>query len=366
MRIGVIGVGVVGASIGWHLADRGVEVVMVDAGQPGHGVTNWTFSWVNASNKTETKEYFDLNVAGVAAHMQLAATLGPGDWWHPSGHLRWFEDPTGAEGLQNQVDLLRSWGYDAAVWEAGKARRLLEPEVEFPSDDTPVAVFGNEGWVHGRSLVDRLVADAQLHGAEVRVESSVVGITVRDGRVSAIALAGGRELEVDGVVNAAGPAGAGISALVGRDLPMRDEPGLVVRLQCGRVPIRRAMHAPHVELRPDGEDLVAIHSREIDTLIEPDEGWGELAERLRQLAVDVVPALGPSQLVGSKVAMRPIPGDGLPSVGALEGLTGYYEAITHSGVTLAIIVGRLLAQEIAEGTVDELVKPFRPGRFPSR
>ena len=109
MRIGVIGVGIVGASVGWHLARHGVEVVMIDAGQPGEGVTNWTFSWVNASNKTETREYFELNVAGMAAHRDLAAALPPGEWWHPSGHMRWFEDPDGAEGLQRLVHLLGSW-----------------------------------------------------------------------------------------------------------------------------------------------------------------------------------------------------------------------------------------------------------------
>ncbi|MGD0391832.1 MAG: FAD-dependent oxidoreductase, partial [Acidimicrobiales bacterium] len=144
MRIGVIGVGIVGASTGWHLAKRGVDVVMVDAGRSGEGVTNWTFSWVNASNKTQTREYFDLNVAGMAAHADLAGVLGSGDWWHPSGHVRWYH--VGAERLRAHVDLLRSWGYEATVWEAGRVRRLLEPEVEFPSDETPVAVFRNEGW----------------------------------------------------------------------------------------------------------------------------------------------------------------------------------------------------------------------------
>ncbi|MGP0029438.1 MAG: NAD(P)/FAD-dependent oxidoreductase [Acidimicrobiales bacterium] len=363
MRIGVIGVGIVGASIGWHLANHGVEVVMIDARTPGEGVTNWTFSWVNASNKTETKEYFDLNVAGVAAHVDLAATLATGDWWHPSGHLRWFEDSRGAEGLKNQVDLLGSWGYDATVWEAQRARRLLEPEVVFPSDDTPVAVFRDEGWVQGRSLVDRLVHAAENLGAELWTDSTVTGITIRDGQANEIGLADGRTIEADGVVNAAGPAGGQISALVGRDLPMRDEPGIVARLRCDRVPIRRAMHSPHVELRPDGEDLVAIHSREIDGLIDRGTEPHELATRLRELAVEVVPALGTAELVGSSVAMRPIPGDGFPSVGAVTGIDGYYEAITHSGITLGIIIGRLLSEELVEGTVDDLLKPFRPARF---
>jgi glycine/D-amino acid oxidase-like deaminating enzyme len=361
MRIGVIGVGIVGASTGWHLAKRGVDVVMIDAGQPGEGVTNWTFSWVNASNKTETREYFDLNVAGLAAHADLASALDSADWWHPSGHLRWSESGIGAEGLQRHVELLRSWGYDATVWEAERVRRVLEPEVEFPSDGTPVALFRDEGWVQGRSLVGTLVADARRLGAELWVESMATGIALRESHAE-VALADGRRLAVDGVVNAAGPAGNRVAAFVGRDLPMRDEPGMVARLRCRPVPIHRAMHAPHVEVRPDGDDLVAIHSREIDELIGRDTPQ-QLVTRLFGLAVDVVPALGASELVGSTVAMRPIPGDGFPSVGAVEGLDGYYEAITHSGITLGIIVGRLLAQEVSEGTVDELIRPFRPGRF---
>ncbi len=53
MRVAVIGSGVVGSGVGWHLARRGASAVMIDAARPGAGVTNWTFSWVNASNKTK-------------------------------------------------------------------------------------------------------------------------------------------------------------------------------------------------------------------------------------------------------------------------------------------------------------------------
>lgn len=51
-RVAVIGVGILGASVGWNLSRNGAKVVLIDAGQPGEGVTNWSFSWVNASNKT--------------------------------------------------------------------------------------------------------------------------------------------------------------------------------------------------------------------------------------------------------------------------------------------------------------------------
>jgi hypothetical protein len=59
------------------------------------------------------------------------------------------------------------------------------------------------------------------------------------------------------VVNAAGPAAGDIAGFVGRTLPMRDEPGLVARLRCDHVPIRRVMHAPHVELRPHDRSRIA-------------------------------------------------------------------------------------------------------------
>jgi glycine/D-amino acid oxidase-like deaminating enzyme len=362
MRIGVVGAGIIGASVGWHLARRGVEVVMIDAKRPGKGVTDWTFSWANASNKTETKAYFDLNVAGLAAHMDLAASLFPGKWWHQSGHLRWCDDSQEEEKLRQQVDLLRSWDYDAAIWGAGRAGRVLEPEVAFPTDSTSVAVFRDEGWVQGRQLVDRLVEEAENLGARVLVDSPVTGITVRDAQVNELLLRDGRTVAVDGAVNAAGPAGAQVSGLVGRTLPMRDEPGMVARLRCDQVPIRRAMHSPHVELRPDGPGLVVVHSREIDARIGQDSPQ-LLVEQLRGLATDAVPALRTAELVASRVATRPIPGDGFPSVGAVTGLHGYYEAITHSGITLGVLIGRVLATEIIEGTVDDLIRPFRPDRF---
>jgi glycine/D-amino acid oxidase-like deaminating enzyme len=38
--------------------------------------------------------------------------------------------------------------------------------------------------------------------------------------------------------------------------------------------------------------------------------------------------------------------------------------VTHSGVTLGPLIGRLLAQEILTGEVEPVAAPFRPDRFP--
>jgi glycine/D-amino acid oxidase-like deaminating enzyme len=121
---------------------------------------------------------------------------------------------------------------------------------------------------------------------------------------------------------------------------------------------------PRVELRPDGPGQLLLHSRELDGLLRQDGiTRDDLATRLRELASAACPELETSTIAGARVSQRPIPGDGFPSVGAAETIGGYYEAVTHSGITLGPILGRLLAQEILNGRVDDLVANYRPARF---
>ena len=364
MRVAVIGTGVIGAEVGWHLSRRGVDVLFLDRGEPGAGVTDWTFSWVNASNKTQTRDYFELSAAGVSAHYQMAAQIGADGWWHPTGHLRWADTSGATEALQAKVGQLASWGYEVVLWEAERVRRLLEPSVRFPADDTPVAVYLREGWLDGRALTAKLVGDALRRGARAMFGTTARAIVTAQGRVAAVVTGDAEHHRVDAVVNAAGPDGATIAALIGRVLPMRYEPGLVARLRCGNVPIHRVMHAPHIELRPAGHGQIVLHSREIDSQLVSHEQFSQVLVRdLHALALDALPALTGSAVAGAKAMSRPIPADGFPSVGALDDVPGYYEAIAHSGVTLAAIIGEALAQEITDGEISPLMRPYRPGRL---
>jgi glycine/D-amino acid oxidase-like deaminating enzyme len=362
-HVAVIGAGAVGSSVGWHLARRGVRVTFVDAGRPGEGVTHWSFSWVNASNKTVRRSYFDLNAAGMAAYRRLAEAVGPGTWWHPRGHLRWADESQAQAELLETAGLLADWGYRVEVRTGAEVRRRLEPALVLP-DGVPVVHYPDEAWVHGLTLAGRLVALAAGAGAERRfgTEATAVG-TGADGRVRTVSLADGSRLDVDAVVNAAGPRAAQVAAFVGRRLPMRREPGAVTRLGCARVPVHRPMHAPHVEIRPDGEGSVVLHSREVDALIDTGTPPPELARRLHASARQVVPDLAGAHIARTRVSHRPIPADGFPSVGAVPSLPGYYEAVTHSGITLAPILGELLTTEILTGEHPPLLAEFRPGRF---
>ncbi|WP_435222107.1 NAD(P)/FAD-dependent oxidoreductase [Streptomyces sp. Tue6028] len=363
MRVAVIGVGVLGACVGWNLSRYGADVVFIDAGEPGEGVTNWSFSWVNASNKTARRSYFDLNVAGMAAHRELAETIGPDSWWHPGGHLRWADDPAAEAKFLKTAELLASWDYRVEVRTGDEVRRRLEPALGVPGK-TPVLFYPDEAWVHGRHLVGRLVGRAVESGAGRRSGTAVrdIGIAT-DGTVRTVTLSDGSRIDVDAVVNAAGPGASQVAGLVTRHLPMRREPGAITRIHCAQVPVHRAMHAPHIEIRPDGDTSMVLHSREIDALIDAGEEPAELARLLHESAQRVIPELGDSRIAQTRVAYRPIPADGFPSVGALPSVPGYYEAVSHSGITLGPVIGRLLASEILTGKRDEMLADFRPERF---
>jgi glycine/D-amino acid oxidase-like deaminating enzyme len=85
---------------------------------------------------------------------------------------------------------------------------------------------------------------------------------------------------------------------------------------------------------------VVLHSREIDALIDTGEDRAQLARLLHESARHVVPELGNSRIAQTHVADRPIPADGFPSVGAVPSVSGYYEAVSHSGITLGPVIGR--------------------------
>ncbi|MFE3887038.1 NAD(P)/FAD-dependent oxidoreductase [Streptomyces lydicus] len=148
-------------------------------------------------------------------------------------------------------------------------------------------------------------------------------------------------------MNATGPSASHVAGLIGRHLPMRREPGVVSRIDCAQVPVHR----------------VVLHSREIDALIDTGEEPAQLARRLHESARQVVPELGNSRIAQTRVAHRPIPVDAFPSVGAVPSVPGYYEAVSHSGITLGPVIGRLLASEILSGKRDEMLADFRPERF---
>jgi glycine/D-amino acid oxidase-like deaminating enzyme len=240
----------------------------------------------------------------------------------------------------------------------------LEPHVAFPDPDIPVAYFPDEGWVDAPLLTNALVSLACWNGAEVRSAIAAHSIEMEGGRVSGVRLADGEHVPVDAVVNAAGPGADLAASLVGRKLPLAPRRGLLSRVVVDGEPLRRIVHTPCVNLRPDGPGHVLLHHGSVDEKLD-DRSPAALCSELLERARSVLPALERGGILEERIGTRPIPEDGFPCVGTVSGTPGYYEAVTHSGVTLGPLIGRLLAQEVLTGETDPMLASYRPDRFES-
>lgn len=130
------------------------------------------------------------------------------------------------------------------------------------------------------------------------------------------------------------------------------------------LPLGGLPHSPCVNLRLDGPGRVLVHHGSVDAKLESDgDTRGSLSRELLERARRVVPALEGAKAERVRVGVRLMPVDALPCLGAVAELPGYYEAVTHSGVTLSPLLGRLLAKEILTGEADALVAQFRPDGF---
>ncbi|MFZ3592495.1 NAD(P)/FAD-dependent oxidoreductase [Streptomyces sp. BH104] len=360
MKVAVVGAGVVGSAIAWRLAQRGAEVLLVDSGQPGEATSRSSFAWANASS-VEDPAYFALREQGLHELKALTKQLGT-QWVLATGHLRWAATEADSAKLRSRVSALTARGYPAEMLTARHANDTIEPHVRFPDPDHPVAYFPSEPSIDAPRLAKQFTSLAVAHGATALLGRPVSAVGTNRSRIADVTV-GASTYPIDAVVNAAGPHSGLVAKMIGRELHLIEEPGLVARLRCTTVPVRQAMHAPRVEIRVDGGHQVLIHSRVVDDKLGP-TGYAQPShiEELRSLAGEIVPDLTDAELVDARVGWRPIPWDRFPSLGPAAQAPGYYEAVTHSGVTLCGIVGRLLADEILTGVHHPLLAPFRPDR----
>ena len=63
------------------------------------------------------------------------------------------------------------------------------------------------------------------------------------------------------------------------------------------------------------------------------------------------------------IGWRPLPLDGLPIIGYLNDLPNTYVAVSHSGISLGPLIGKLATEEILSKKSNNLLAKFRPQRF---
>ncbi|MEU1180879.1 FAD-dependent oxidoreductase [Streptomyces sp. NPDC005820] len=369
MKVIVIGAGVLGVSVARQLAVAGANVLLLDQRGAGTGTTATTFAWTNSSRKPDP-DYHRLNLAGMTEHARLAGQLPGAPSYFTSGALQWA-DSTNEQWLADNVERLQSLHYPAHWVTRAEATRIAGSSVRVPATVTSIAHFPGEGYVLPDLFVNNLLADARRHGATYAT-GEAVGLDDSPHRAT-VTLAAGQVHSGDRVVLAAGRWTQRLAAQAGINVPMvtdtgRGAPtvGLLGYARSPRLDLRCVIHSPGLNLRPAGGGHTVLQALDLNADVDPanppsPDGniAGTLARRLSTLLTD--PSRTPH--IDLRVGFRSLPADGHTIAGYASAQSRVYCLVTHSGITLAPILGRLAAAEITTGQEQHLLRAFRPTRF---
>ncbi|CAJ2508493.1 Uu.00g135190.m01.CDS01 [Anthostomella pinea] len=350
----VVGGGIVGVSIAWHLAhDTNVTIVAEDIG--GTATPN-SFAWINAAYGNPDF-YYEFRHRSIQRWKQIGDEL-PGLPIHWSGSLNWNMSPEELEDYQKQHS---SWGYDIVRVEQTEIRER-EPELELDSIPDWGLYVAEEGQIEAHIAARQMISDAEARGAEL-LKTTVTGFLKQDGRISGVITAAG-EVQADHVVVAAGVGSVALLATENITLPVTGTAGLLINTKpTSKRLLNGIVNAEEIHLRQtlDGRILSGSEFSGGDPGDDP------------QATADALFAKLQSTLTGGDelefnyytVGYRPTPDDGLPILGP-AGLDGLTVAVMHSGVSNAAIVGELLSKLILTGESDTALADFLLSRFNER
>src|SRR5256712_7602912 len=200
----VIGGGVVGCSIAYHLAGRGLrDVAVVERETVGSGTTSKAAGGIRAQFSIEAEIRFSLESIRVFERFREEFGVDPG--YKKIGYLFLISEPKHLHGFEQRIALQRKLGVDVRVITPDDARKLV-PALRV--NDLIAAVWGpGDGLAGPAEVTASFARRARELGVKIVQGVRVTSIERADGRVTGVTTSGG-PIASPRVVNAAGPSAA--------------------------------------------------------------------------------------------------------------------------------------------------------------
>ena len=368
----VAGAGAIGLACAWRLAQRGLEVCVVDP-DAGGGASRVAAGMLAPVTEVHFGEepLLALNLESARRYPSFVADLegeaGCSVAYRPCGTLAVAADADDHAALGQLYDFQRRLGLDVERLTSRECRRL-EPSLS-PTVRGGLRV-GGDHQVEPRRLLEALLAAGAHAGVEVR-RRRVVEITV-DGqdRIGGVTLDDGTPLNARCVVLACGAWSGAIAGLPPGSLPpVRPVKGQLLRLRHRSGPallngtVRGMVASSGVYLVPrsDGEVVVGatVEEQGFDTAVTA----GAVHDLLRD-AYALVPGITELELAEAGAGLRPATPDNAPVIGPspVDGLvvaTGHF----RNGILLTPVTADVVADIVTGAPVPELARPFGADRF---
>ncbi|HEY1455440.1 MAG TPA: FAD-binding oxidoreductase [Candidatus Dormibacteraeota bacterium] len=363
----VIGAGIHGASIAFHLASLGVEVAVFEQGSPASGPTGRS----SAICRAYYTNHYLARVAKRSLDMFRdfgELTRGRGCDFHAAGalYLHPFSD---APALDKAAAYMNSVGTRVDVLSTDRVRESF-PLIALDG-------IGVAGWEADAGYADPVATTTGLFdravelGAVARLYTRVVTVAERPGGGAMLRLSDGEEAECDKLVIAAGPWTRALAAQVAEPLPLTVERHYVATIRwaaAGEMPFVHADIVAGYYCKPEGADQYCLGPLTAEPDVDdPDADIAGLSpdesHKMAAAATRRVPRLKEAVSTGGWASLYDVSPDWMPVIGEIAPGIFVDAGTSGHGFKLAPALGADVAALLLGVEVDEGIRELSPERF---
>ena len=366
----VIGAGVVGASVAWHLARRGVRVTILEQGN-GRGDGSSARATGGFRAQYGTAINVRLSLLSRAKLRSFRDDVGTDPGYELAGYLWLATSARELATLTEGCELQRAEGVTEAMVVSADDVRRLNPAVH----DAKV-VGGTwcptDGFIRPLSILSGYLGGAQAMGVKVRWDTRVLGAERNGETLSAVVTDRG-SIPCGGVVVASGPWSGEVGRALGVTIavqPLRRQvaPTVPTQVLPGGMPMTiwagdgfhlRVRNGRVLLLRPTDGDPRDPWSTVVD------DAWVREVTAMAQARIPVLRDV-PVDRIGCWAGLYEMSPDRHALLGRVHGATNAYTASGNSGhgVMHSLAEGQLLSELIVDGAFRSLdATALRPTRF---
>lgn len=219
-RIGIIGGGISGACLGWHLSlYEEAEITLFEKNSIGSGSTAKSAGTVCLFDDSLNNRYWDVRLYGFESYMKMEEEEKGSAGFDKTGTLVVATDEKVERTIKAGIALTHAAGYSGEyISDKAKIKEIL------PLIDTEnilgAGYTKDDGYFDGTMISSTYAKKLQANGGTVRIGTNISEIIVKDGTARGVKTSGGEECEFDFVVDCTGPWSRYTGKLAGMEVPI--------------------------------------------------------------------------------------------------------------------------------------------------